>query len=135
MSRSGYSDDCDDCSYLELYRNAVERAIAGKRGQKFLADLAAAMDAMEVKELIAGALEDHGAYCALGVVAVARGVNVVDFNEFYETTRLAKPLDIAESLAREVAYENDEGGDWQETPAQRWTRVREWVADQIKHKQ
>ena len=37
MSRSGYTDECE---YLDLYRGKVERAIKGKRGQKFLQELA-----------------------------------------------------------------------------------------------
>lgn len=50
MSRSGYVDDCEN---LELYRATVERSIKGKRGQAFLRELAAAMDAMPEKVLIA----------------------------------------------------------------------------------
>jgi len=73
MSRSGYSDDCDGTE-LNLYRGAVESAIRGKRGQAFLRELLADMDAMPVKELIVGRLEYDGAYCALGVVGHARGL-------------------------------------------------------------
>jgi hypothetical protein len=51
MSRSGYSDDCKNEG---LWRAAVARAVCGKRGQAFVREMAATLDAMSVKELIAG---------------------------------------------------------------------------------
>ena len=52
MSRSGYSEDCDD--YLAMGRAIAVRnkAMRGKRGRAFLAELLAVLDAMPVKELI-----------------------------------------------------------------------------------
>ncbi len=41
MSRSGYTDDCDE-SELNLYRGSVMRATRGKRGQEFFKALVAA---------------------------------------------------------------------------------------------
>ena len=69
MSRSGYSDDWDigDNSGW-LYRGAVERAIKGKRGQAFLKEMLAAMDALPEPKLIAEELEQEGAVCAIGSV-------------------------------------------------------------------
>lgn len=73
MSRSGYSDDCEN---VAMWRGQVASAIRGKRGQTMLRDLV---------------------------------------------------------LAQEVMYENDEGG-WRpnETPEERWARVRNWAAKQIR---
>lgn len=131
MSRSGYSDDCE---YMELYRNAVEQAIRGKRGQKLLTELAAAMDAMPEKKLISGELQANGAYCALGVVGAVRGVDLSKLDP-YDAGQVSKKFDIAESLAREVAYINDDDDYWSpsktETPEYRWARVRKWVAEQL----
>ena len=73
MSRSGYTDDPVNPERMALYRQAVRRAIQGKRGQRLLADLVKALDAMPVKRLITGALVDDGEACALGVVALGRG--------------------------------------------------------------
>lgn len=50
MSRSGYSDDCDDPLQEGRWRAAVNSAIRGKRGQAFLREaLAALVAVMSVK--------------------------------------------------------------------------------------
>lgn len=133
MSRSGYSEDCDDEGLANLWRANVDRTIGGKRGQKFLREMAAALDAMPVKELVADELvRDSEHVCALGAVAVARGLDVSKV-DIYDPDEVGKTLGVSALLAREVAYENDEHGPWRgETPAQRWTRMRKWVADQLR---
>lgn len=66
MSRSGYSDDCEN---VGLWRGAVQRATTGYRGQHLLKKLLDALDAMPTKRLIAGAIHDeHGEVCALGAL-------------------------------------------------------------------
>jgi hypothetical protein len=45
MSRSGYSDDLDPLA-LGRWRGRVASAMRGKRGQAFLREMLAAMDAM-----------------------------------------------------------------------------------------
>ena len=76
MSRSGYSEECEQGA-LNFYRANVDRTIAGKRGQTFLREMAAALDAMPVKELIAGeVVRDEAHVCAIGAVAVARKADV-----------------------------------------------------------
>lgn len=134
MSRHGYVDEEAFPGDFALYRQRVHNACAGRRGQRLLRELAAALDAMPVKELGRGGLvdEESGKACTLGVVALQHGVdsntlmNVgnCDHNEF-----VAKLLNIAECMAAEIAYQNDER---QETDAQRWVRMRQWVAEQIK---
>lgn len=139
MSRSGYTDDCDN---LAMWRGQVASAIRGKRGQKLLRDLAEAMDAMPEKVLIANALAQGGAYCALGVVGAKRGVNMAEIDP-EDPHQVSKAFDIAEQMAQEIAYINDEiGDDYQkvdgkwlyvpETPAARWIRVRKWVSEQLR---
>jgi len=144
MSRSGYSDACDGFA-LARYRGTVTRAIKGKRGQAFFRDLVAALDAMPVKALIAGALvADDGCACAMGVVCLARGVDARgleidqdDQDYGWAHDKLAAALDIAPSLVAEVANVNDEHGfRWNgkemagETPEERWARVRKWASDE-----
>ena len=131
MSRSGYSDDCSGTE-LTLWRGAVDSAIRGKRGQKLLRELAAAMDAMPVKELISGELQADGAYCALGVVGAARGLSMAGVN-VEDRDAVAKLFNIAPALAAEVMFENDDDYGWrdQPTPAARWTRMRAWVESNI----
>lgn len=132
MSRSGYSDDCDGWDLIR-WRGAVTSAIRGHRGQAFLRELLAALDALEDKRLIADHLEYEGAYCALGVVGAARGVNVQDIDP-YDADRVAETFDIARALAKEIAFINDDD-DWycanRESDEHRFKRVRAWVAEQI----
>lgn len=123
MSRSGYSDDCD---HLELYRQSVENAILGARGQRFMRRLRDALEAMPVKRLTTGYIaRSNGDVCALGSIDPAVGVDPDD------PDAVAKHFDIARSLAAEIAYENDEGVRLDETPEERWTRMRAWVQKQI----
>lgn len=140
VSRHGYSDDLDHKD-LAMWRGRVASAIRGKRGQKLLRDIATYMDAMPVKELASHALvRDDGCVCALGCALKLRGVEVpkeyvgtddelCGAGEEETTEWAAQVLDIAEPLAKEVSYEND----WQsrETPADRWTRMRAWVAERL----
>lgn len=46
---------------------------------------------------------------------------------------VAKAFGIAEAMAAEIMFENDEySGYWQsETPEQRWSRMRQWIASLI----
>lgn len=129
MSRSGYTDDIDGWELIR-YRGAVASAIRGKRGQRLLRELAEAMDAMPVKELIAYELEADGAHCALGVVGAKRGLDLAKIDA-QEPELVAKAFNIATALAAEIEYENDECACWNETGAERWIRMRQWVAEQI----
>jgi hypothetical protein len=127
VSRSGYTDEMDDSWALIRWRGAVESALSGKRGQALLREMAAALDGMPVKELVRGELEDGDSVCALGAVGRCRGLKMAEIDpEDYE--QVAAKFGIAEALAREIEYENDEGG-WNETPAARWQRMRAWVAE------
>lgn len=81
MSRSGYIDDGDCDSTEDFLRmcgwNAnVRRCLGGRTGQAFMWELYQALEALPERRLIQGALEDHGAYCALGAVARARGEEI-----------------------------------------------------------
>jgi hypothetical protein len=130
MSRSGYSEDLDPFE-LGRYRAAVESAMFGKRGQKFLCDMIAALDAMPVKELISGTLEEHGEVCALGALGRARGVDMSNL-EPEDAEAVGKVFKIAESLAREVVSENDGDFGVYMTPAMRWEYMRRWAAGNLR---
>ena len=132
MSRSGYCDDLDDDLAFGRWRGQVASAIRGKRGQKALRDLIAALDAMPYKVLITEELQDvEGDVCALGALGNARGINMTDLDPD-EPDDVAAAFDIATQLAKEIVYENDEGGRyWTETPEQRYKRMRQWVESHI----
>jgi hypothetical protein len=132
MSRSGYSDNWSDYNLglANLYRGAVKSAFRGKRGQAFLKEMLAALDAMPNKALIADKLEYEGGVCALGAVGKARGMDMGGFNmEAYGA--IVGAFGIADAMAREIAYENDYTNS-RETPEQRWSRMRAWIAKEIR---
>lgn len=141
MSRSGYCDDQDDNWRHICWRGAVSSALRGKRGQAFLLELAATMDAMPVKRLVTEELQVDGEFCTLGVVGAARGLDmsVIDPDD---SEAVSEKFGIADAMVREIVYENDEyfgsykfvDGEQKyvrETPEERWIRMRSWVAKQI----
>lgn len=153
MSRSGYTDDgWDDPSGrwdMIRWRGRVTSSIRGKRGQKFLRDLIAALDAMPVKELIYGQLIDEGGrVCALGALSRHRGMDTKkqddlrqsceeDGDEGFYNESLACDFDVATPLIQELQYTNDEVWfQYEEKPTEqtqqdknerRWRVVRAWA--------
>ena len=104
MSRSGYTDDNDDPLARGRWRAQVKSAIRGKRGQSFLQELATAMDAMPVKELIANQLIDaEGACCTIGVVCKSRGIDVSKVDP-HEPWDVGRAVGIAHQMAQEIEY-------------------------------
>lgn len=141
MSRSGYSDDCDGWSLI-CWRGAVASAMRGKRGQAFLIELRDALDAMPVKRLAKDTLEADGEFCTLGVLGAKRGLDMSSIDAHCRES-VAKAFGIAEAMAAEIVFENDErGGSFEEQPGGRyafirdtselrWQRMRKWVDEQI----
>ena len=132
MSRHGYVDD-GDLEPLEWGRwhGSVLSAIRGKRGQAFLREMIAALDAMPEKRLVRSELvTKDGDVCAMGCVLAKRGTDVKAVDpEDYGT--VANVVGLAESMTREIAYENDEGS-YKETPEQRWARMRNWAEKNLR---
>jgi hypothetical protein len=132
MSRSGYSEDCDDNWALIRWRGAVNSALRGARGQAFLRELVAALDAMPVKELHPNELRDpEGNVCALGAVAQARGMDVSPLDP-ENTEGVAAAFGLSHALIREVVWVNDEACWYRPAPARRWQLVREWALENLR---
>lgn len=129
MSRSNYDDCCDGWELIR-WRGAVASATKGARGQQLFRELLAALDAMPVKRLIAESLERGGEVCALGCVGRVRGIDMTNLDPEDPET-VAKVFNIAPALAKEVVHINDEWGRSDETPEQRFERMRKWVAGQL----
>jgi hypothetical protein len=127
VSRSGYCDELEPWALIR-WRGAVASAIRGKRGQAFLGEMRAALDAIPDKRLVANELEVGGEVCAIGAVGKVRGLDMTDLDPD-EPEEVAQVFGIPRALASEVVYENDEGA-WRETPEQRWQRMRAWI---VKH--
>lgn len=160
MSRSGYDDGADyDPLAHGRYRAAVRSAFRDKRGQAFLKEALAALEAMPDKRLIAGelvvdggqeaygctpdiviggdVLVDNrgnpmpmGAVCLLGAVGKARGLEMSHLDP-HDIETVAPMFGIAEAMTREIVYENDEMGPSLESPEHRWQRMRDWISSQI----
>jgi len=154
MSRSGYSDECDDSGFA-MYRGQVASAIRGKRGQAFLKELRDSLLALPEKSLTADSMafraspaDPDGAVCAVGSLALRRKIAegktrtdaVTELREEWKGCdgeecgdSVASEFNIAEQLAREVMYENDEACyDDRETGEHRYRRMLAWVNRNIK---
>lgn len=142
MSRSGYNDDFDGWSLI-CWRGAVASAIKGKRGQLFLLEMLAALDALPLKRLVANELEtsdlipcshwgmfETESVCAIGAVGKRRGIDMSEIDP-NDPPQVAGAFGIAQAMAQEIVYVNDEWSGRRETPEARFIRVREWVASQI----
>lgn len=131
MSRSGYSDDIDNWDWdLIRWRGAVKSAMRGKRGQAFLREMLAALDALPEKKLVAMELEAEGQVCAIGSVGRARGIDMskIDPEDY---SKVAAVFEINEKLAREIVWMNDEGV-WCSTPEERFEKMRSWIEKNIR---
>lgn len=129
MSRSGYSEDCDEQINWINWRGAVKSAIRGKRGQAFLYEMLQAMATLPERKLIAGDLEKDGCVCAIGAVGKARGIDMSQLDpEDYHT--VAGKFGIAEALACEIVYLNDEVYH-RESDEDRFERMRKWIENNI----
>lgn len=109
MSRHGYTEDeGDDPLALGRWRGMVASTIRGKRGQAFLREVLAALDAIPDKRLISEELKTvDGEFCTLGAVGAARGVDLEAIDpEDYDA--VAAAFGIHPILAQEIMWENDE---------------------------
>ncbi len=133
MSRfwDGESDDPLDWGRYEAAKRSTLR---GKRGQAFLRELIAALDALPQPELSEGALGDRrtGCVCALGAVALAQGDSFADLAKDdgnWSPDEAAERYSISPTLANEIISAND---DWRDGNAadvrrSRWRHVRAWA--------
>ena len=133
MSRfwEGESDDPLDWGRYEAAKRSTLR---GKRGQAFLRELVAALDALPKPELSEGALGDRrtGCVCAFGAVALAQGESFDDLakdNGNWSPHEVAEWYSISPTLANEIIRAND---DWRDGNAadvrqSRWRHVRAWA--------
>lgn len=133
MSRSGYSEDCDGWKLIR-WRGAVASAIRGRRGQAFLRELVAALDALPAPRLIAEALrQEDGEVCAIGAVGLSRGIDLQGFDP-EDYAAIARGINLASALTQEIEWINDDAGSSRETPEDRFTRVRAWAVAQLKER-
>jgi hypothetical protein len=128
MSRSGYSDDCET---IGLWRGSVYRATVGPRGQRLIREMIVALEAMPSKELADDLFVDGDRVCAMGAVAVARGIAPERLARLDETDpgQVGRLLDIPRSLAAEIAYENDEWAKGDDED--RWRHMHSWAVSNL----
>jgi hypothetical protein len=132
MSRSGYSDGCDDSWAMIMWRGRVASATRGKRGQAMFRELLEALDAMPEKRLISEELELDGSFCTLGVLGHKRGLDMTAIDP-EEYDKVSEAFEIPQVLAREIVFMNDDAYWSKEDPEHRWERMRKWVVEQIEY--
>lgn len=145
MSRSGYVDDFDENWSLIRWRGAVTAAIKGKRGQAFLKELEDALVALPEKKLLAGGFAKGGEVCAIGSVLVARRCKAGMTREAalaeveakfpvsedgYEAPEIAPEAGIADAMAKEIMFVNDNDFPYGSKPEENYRRMLEWVREQ-----
>lgn len=143
MSRSGYSDDCDNHWQWIQWRGRVASAMRGKRGQAFLQEMLEAMASLPVRKLIKDELEatdrvsfshwgliEADSVCAIGAVGKARGIDMTALDP-EDYAGVAATFNIPEVLAQEIVYMNDEAGRYKETPEERFERMRRWIENSL----
>ncbi len=128
MSRSGYSDDCEQWDLIR-WRGAVAAAIRGKRGQAFILEMWKAMQALPERKLIADELEQDGAVCAIGSVGKARGVDMAALDPT-DHQAVAATFGIPHTLACEIMFMNDDFKH-SETPEVRFARMKQWAEENL----
>lgn len=140
MSRSGYDHDGDydysEWGYIR-WRGAVTSAIRGRRGQAFLKELLAALEALPEKRLERDSFDRDGGVCALGAVGRARGLDMTVLDRIADdensvSYEAAAAFGIPNALAAEIMEENDDAGWRTVSPEMRWQRMHEWVKGLIK---
>jgi len=129
MSRSGYSYDAEGWGLIR-WRGAVASAIRGKRGQAMLREMRGALDAMPVKRLITSELKCADGVCALGALGEKREIDMTGMDA-YDRSAVASTFNVAEALAAEVMFMNDEGV-WCDSPEERWRKMRSWISGLLK---
>lgn len=154
MSRSGYVDEEDEHGQFALWHGRVMSATRGKRGQALLREIEAALLALPTRELIADKFcTKEGEVCALGARAVAarekRGhdrraavesiarksramLERCGYADEEYGEAMTEDVDAADCLLKEIQFQNDECGPWEETPQARYERMLRWVRAQIK---
>ena len=141
MSRHNYSCDFFDPLEVGRFHARLKSTLYGRRGQAFLREMRAALLAMPEKRLIAGALEEEGAVCAMGCVGRARNLDLSGVAAD-DPEQVAKLMGISPTLVREIAWNNDdeqEGGwgpeDFDNSPEaqeERYGRVLRWIERNLK---
>jgi hypothetical protein len=129
MSRSGYSDDCENWSMIR-WRGQVTSAIRGKRGQAFLRELITALDALPEHRLIADELQAGCEVCAIGSVGLMRGIDLTQLDP-HDYDHLAAEFGVAPQFIQEIEWMNDEAY-FGQTPEGRWKYMRDWAEKNLR---
>lgn len=137
-SRAGWAEEIEGVEQqrlANLQRGAVQSAIKGKRGQAFLTEMIAALDALPAKRLAKQTFEEDGEFCALGAVARSRGMQDITLLSIYSIRDVAAAFNASLALTAEIIDENDDMSPHKETREARWVRMRTWAARRIEAKQ
>jgi hypothetical protein len=98
-----------------------------------LRELRDALDAMPEKKLASYSLKCDEGVCALGALGERRGIDLPKLEDA-DRGEIAEAFGVAEALAAEIMFMNDEGPYWsgRETPEKRWRYMWSWVDGLVK---
>lgn len=140
MSRFDYADG-DEAIPWAFWERIVSRALAGKRGQRALAEFEEALVALPEPKLIEGNLASDEGVCAVGALvahklakrdglamaeAMAELPHGEDYEDIHETAEAGRNAGLTWAVAWHMAYLNDEKF-VDETPEQRYEAMLAWV--------
>lgn len=142
MSRFDYVDDDEGSIPWAFWQPIVSRALAGKRGQRALAEFEEALLALPKRELIDSALATDDGVCAVGALvahklAKQEGLDMAaamaamphgqpDDESIFETAEAGRNAGLTWAVAWHMAYLNDETFS-DATPEGRYEQILAWV--------
>lgn len=106
--RIEYCEQEDHPGQFNLYHANCARSLGGRKGQAALRELEAALVALPTKRLIANALVHEGDVCAIGALALKRGVlSLGEEDEGEEMVDVGESLGMPRLVAWKVVEAND----------------------------
>ncbi len=130
--RISFSDDEDFPGQVDLWQGNCERSLRGKKGQRELRELHAALLALPGKRLIHGALEDEsGGVCAIGAYGKRKGVDLSRFDVDTDTDQVGIAGGMPPLVAWKVVEMNDVEFGRHVTPEQRYLKLLAWVESKL----
>lgn len=129
--RINYTDEEDFSGQFELWQANCRRSLSGKKGQRELRELRAALLALPEKRLIHGEpVDESGDMCAIGVYGKHKGLDLSTFDADYDNEEIG----IAGGMPRLVAWKVVEANDMDFqylTPEARYIAMLAWVERQL----
>lgn len=144
----GEIDDADDQRRYNLHQGVIAKQMRSRKGQAFLRELIASLEALPEKRLVNDAVAKDGCVCGLGAIALRRRVDAgedrdavladlanveVDVRDGDEHVSewAERELGAQQNVASAIAWTTD-ADEGTITPEQRYERVLSWAKSQVR---